>query len=164
MIRPASNLLLPSLLFLSSCFQAKGQSLPPCSTAQVTYSPVTSDFERKIQISRIGVPFKPPAVEKRVKSVQGTRWFVELAPDYMKNGPWTTTLYLGKSDSNRAYLVASFKDHGNTFSAHWVNEELLFVQVWWGRIASSDLILDVAKGRFIYNQLANYGQIIEPCS
>lgn len=90
-------------------------------------------------------------------------WFLELAPDYMKEGPWTTTLYLGKSDSNRGYLSVSFKDHGNTFSTRWINEELLFIQVWWERIVSNDLILDVVKGRFIYNQLANYGEMIQPC-
>jgi hypothetical protein len=44
-------------------------------------------------------------------------------------------------------VEAVFRDHGNTFSANWINEKLLFVQVWWGRIASSDIILDVNHGR-----------------
>jgi hypothetical protein len=72
-------------------------------------------------------------------------------------------LYIGRVSDDKVLLEASFTDHGNTFSAHWINDELLFVQVWWGRIASSDLILEVDKGKFIYDELANYGQLDEPC-
>jgi len=60
-------------------------------------------------------------------------------------------------------LQAAFTDHGNTFSAHWLNDKLLFVQVTWGHIASSDLILDVDRGKFLYDEFANYGLLAEPC-
>jgi len=97
-------------------------------------------------------------------SPQGTRWFVELDPDYMSTKvPWTTTLYIkGGSDGRRTWK-ASFIDHGNTFSASWINEKLLFVQVWWGRMASSDLIFDVNQGTIIYNEFAHYGELFEAC-
>jgi hypothetical protein len=74
-----------------------------------------------------------------------------------------TVLYIGKASGDGAVLKASFLDHGNTFSAHWINDQLLFVQVWWGHIASSDLILDIDNGKFIYDRLAHYGQLGEPC-
>jgi hypothetical protein len=61
-------------------------------------------------------------------------------PDYSSaKQPWSTTLYI------------------------WINDKLLFVQVWWGHIASSDLILDVEKENFLYDKLANDGKLSEPC-
>lgn len=66
----------------------------------------------------------------------------------MKAGPWNTTLIIGNRADGKPFLTASFKDHGNTFSAKWLNENLVFVM--WGRISSSDLILDVQKRAFIY--------------
>lgn len=157
-----------ALLSLSSCLVilspfAKAQSLPSCNATQVTYEVAPRDTEDRIQVLKVAIRSEPPATGTRVNSIQGTRWLAEVDPNYTKTGPWTTTLYVGNSDSPKAYLIASFKDHGSTFSAHWINEELLFLQVWWGRIASSDLILDVTTGRFIYDKLANYGQTVEPC-
>lgn len=75
----------------------------------------------------------------------------------MKAGPWNTTLIIGNRADGKPFLTASFKDHGNTFSAKWLNENLVFVM--WGRISSSDLILDVQKRAFIYNEMANYGEV-----
>ena len=64
----------------------------------------------------------------------------------------------------RAHVLKEvFSVMGSTFSAHWINDQLIFVQVEWGHIATSDLILDIDSGEFIYNQLANYGQLGEPC-
>ena len=79
--------------------------------------------------------------------------------------PWNTILFIrGRHAANaKPLLKVEFDDHGNTFSANWINEKLLFVQVWWGRLGSSDLILDVEQGKFIYNEFAHYGELAEPC-
>jgi hypothetical protein len=158
-----------ALSSMSICFVllpsfAKAQSSPACNAAQVTYESAPKDIEDRIRVVKETRPSGPPATGTRVNSTHGTRWLVQVDPNYRKAGPWTTTLYVGNSDSRQPYLLASFRDHGNTFSAHWINEDLLFVQVWWGRIASSDLILDVTTGRFIYDRLANYGQTAQPCA
>jgi hypothetical protein len=77
--------------------------------------------------------------------------------------PWTTTLYIKGGSDGRRVWKASFIDHGDTFSARWINEKLLFVQVWWGRMASTDLIFDVNQGTIIYNEFAHYGELFETC-
>jgi len=47
-------------------------------------------------------------------------------------------------------LQATFRDHGSGgVRTTWLNERLLFVQVWWGRIASSDLVIDVERGALL---------------
>ena len=88
---------------------------------------------------------------------------METEPDYTKNGPWSSTIYVQRVSDGKVMVRAEFIDHGNTFTANWINEKLLFIQVWWGRIASSDLILDVDQRRFIYNELANYAEMNESC-
>ena len=38
-------------------------------------------------------------------------------------------------------------------TARWINDTLLYVNVWWGRVAGSDLIIDVSSGEFIYRAM-----------
>jgi len=61
-------------------------------------------------------------------------------------------------------LQLSFQDHASGGSSvQWLNEKLLFSRVWWGRIYSTDFILNVEKEQFIYREMAHYGEMIEPC-
>ncbi|HEY6265129.1 MAG TPA: hypothetical protein VIW93_10015 [Candidatus Acidoferrum sp.] len=61
-------------------------------------------------------------------------------------------------------LQLTFQNHasGGT-SIQWLNEKLLFGRVWWGRIYSTAFIVDVEKEQFIYKQMAEYGEMIQPC-
>ncbi len=50
----------------------------------------------------------------------------------------------------------------------WVNEKLMFVRIWWGRIAGTDLIYDVEQEKIIYAESVNdeyiaYQQYAENC-
>ncbi len=88
---------------------------------------------------------------------QGSRAFVEVDPDYRSTRePWNTSLYITDPEGQSPSLKAVFLDHGNTFIASWINDELIFVQVWWGRFGSSDLIHDTTSGHWIYNKFAHY--------
>ena len=144
--------------------RAGGQAPTPCRDQQVNYREAPLGIREKIQVGQsVKIP-GPDAAKKRIPSPQGTRWFIEVDPDYTSTKtPWTTTIYIGNNLGSEIAVEAVFRDHGNTFSAHWINEKLLFVQVWWGRIASSDIILDVNQGTVIYHELANYSELIEPC-
>jgi hypothetical protein len=52
-------------------------------------------------------------------------------------------------------LELTFVDESNGgVKVEWLNEKLLFGQVWWGRIYSTDFILDVEQGKFIYREMA----------
>ena len=105
-----------------------------------------------------------PGAARHIASPQGTATIHEVDPDYTNTRtPWQTTLYITRNGGAKGVLVAEFLDHGNTFQASWINEKLLFVQVWWGRIASSDLIIDVDGGKLLYHEVAHYGALSEPC-
>lgn len=153
-----------TVVLLIGLSRAEGQTPSPCQNQNVHYRSDPKSIEKKIHVTRSVSFTMTPTSTKRVTSPQGTRWFVEVDPDYMSSKtPWSTTLHIGSTGSDKGFLEASFTDHGNTFAAHWINEKLLFVQVWWGRLASSDLILDVDSGRFIHDEFAHYGELVEPC-
>ena len=41
----------------------------------------------------------------------------------------------------------------------WINEKLLFMRPWWGRIAATDIIYDVEKEKVIYSEFVRDGHI-----
>jgi hypothetical protein len=97
-------------------------------------------------------------------SPQGTKHYIIQPADFTKQGPWNTDIYVLGNRANPLKIKITFRDHGNGgVRARWLNEKLLFVQVWWGRIVSTDLILDLDTAKWLYLQNANYGNIIKPC-
>ena len=68
-----------------------------------------------------------------------------------------------RAPKGKAYRL-TFVDHSNNSpNAEWLNEKLLFVQVWWGQVVSTDMVFDTEKGQFVYKEMANYSEITEPC-
>jgi hypothetical protein len=117
---------------------------------------------KRSQVQVEKMPGTTPKSADLHKTAQGTRWFTQSQPDFTKDGPWTTTLVVG--DDSGAFLKLTFTDHGSGgVHARWLNEKLLFVDVWLGRIVSIDLILNVEQATFIYSEEANYGQLVQPC-
>jgi hypothetical protein len=136
-----------------------------CGQAKVRYKQPSDAIKAKIYLSSAPQRVILSKDLKKSLSPQGTQWFVEIDPDYAKTeSPWNTTLYIGDSSNSAPHLRIEFNDHGNTFSAHWINDKLLFVQVFWGRLASSDLIVDVEQKQFVYHEFAHYGELSEPCT
>ena len=132
------------------------QELPTWSEPDVEYSAVPADAARKIVLERLSTSAVPPPGNKTLSELK-SRWFVQRGPDYTSTAPpWNTTFYIGKQSSSRPLLLLKALDHGNTVWARWINEELLFVEVWWGRFGSSDLIVNVDKVKLIYSKLARY--------
>jgi len=87
----------------------------------------------------------------RSKTQNGVRWLVEEKPDTMRAGPWSTWLYIfDTADTNHCVRVELI-DHASGSVHHaWLNDKLLFVRVWFGRIAWTDFILDSETLRFAY--------------
>ena len=53
-------------------------------------------------------------------------------------------------------LSVTFLNHASGgVRANWLNERLLFLQAWRGRIVSTDLILDVEAKEFVHRDTAN---------
>jgi hypothetical protein len=157
----ACSLLALIPLFASPAL-ATAQDVPPCDSAKVQYSPVEDKYLEKIKVQGVTELQVPDNVEKQF-SPQRTFWLFAVPPNYQKDGPWTTTVFIKSADGNTMRKI-TFLDHGTGgVKLEWLNERLLFARVWWGRILSTDFILDVQNREFLYQQNAYYGQLMESC-
>jgi hypothetical protein len=140
------------------------KDLASCDAQKVIYSAFNASFADKIVVRKAtSIDLPVPTGEKKF-SPQRTRWLVVKAPNFMKAGPWVTTVSVRGINSDNPLLELSLVDHGSGgVQTEWLNEKLLFVRVWWGRIVSTDLILDVEQMTFPYREMANYGDFTQPC-
>jgi hypothetical protein len=132
---------------------------------RVAYRPAEPDALANIVLERLPVSERAAAGTGAIRTPQGTAWLNLRRPDTTKSGPWTTVVEVAGNKARRLHLRLRLLDHASGgVRVRWLNEQLLWVQVWRGRIASTDLILDVDAQRFIYEQDANYNSLIVPCS
>jgi hypothetical protein len=84
-------------------------------------------------------------------------WFATILPDTAKKGPWNADILVF---TERDYLVrVRFRDIHYCRNIGWVNEKLLRIRVWWGRICATDLIIDVEREQIIYREMVEEGSI-----
>src|SRR5581483_713289 len=78
-------------------------------------------------------------------------WPVEEDPDTMRDGPWKTDIYIfDTSDTNHCVRIELI-DHVSGGVKHtWLNNKILFVEVWWGHIGFTDFILNTETLKFLY--------------
>lgn len=160
----SAKLLIFLMLFLLSlsCAPVLSQesrpSLPKCGEARVQYTPFDENYSQKIILREVhdSGPSEPEG--NREYSPQRTAWVSPTSPEYSRPGPWNTTVTIAVPAGSKALQLA-FHDHASgCASVQWLNEKLLFGRVWWGRVYSTDFILDVEKEQFIYKQMAHYGK------
>lgn len=145
---------------LGGC-ELQAQTLSPCSQQSVTYLPVDEMYGSRIVVKPASISVID--VGEKQFSPQGTSWLIVSEPDFTKPGPWETRISIHVARS-RATELMTFKDHGSGgVSVQWLNEKMIYGSVWWGRIVSTDFIFDADKNRFLYEEMANYGQLTEPC-
>ena len=93
---------------------------------------------------------------ERTLSPNKAYWFVVAPADTGKPGPSSATVYIF---NERGHLIRlEFPDIGSGAPRpSWINEKLLFVRVWLGRVLGIDLILDVEKEQIIYREMTHWG-------
>jgi hypothetical protein len=142
---------------------ASAQGPLKCSNLEVRYSPFDATYSNRIVLKSVTTAENPPQSAAKQYSPQHTMWLAKVDADTMKPGPWTTSVYFG-SDGNGEVWKLSLVDHASGgVSVEWLSEKLVFGRVWWGRIVSTDFVLDVQKHQFIYREMAEYGDLIQPC-
>jgi hypothetical protein len=139
------------------------QELQKCGTARVQYTPFDDSYSGRIQINSLRSSDGQPATSERILSPQRTRWLTEILPDTMKPGPWTTRVYIGAGPSDPDVELRFVDDAYGGANIRWLNEKPIFGEVWWGRIYATDFIFDVEQRKFIYREMAHFGELMEPC-
>ncbi len=60
--------------------------------------------------------------------------------------------------NERPYLLeVRFPNTRAISEAEWINENLIYVRLWWGRVAGSDFIVDVEREKVVYQQPIRWG-------
>ena len=91
------------------------------------------------------------AVLPRDVAIRDVRWLVVEKPDTLRNGPWITRLSIFDTGDTNHCVRVELMDHSSGGVDHrWLNGKMLWVTVWFGRIAWTDFILDTETLRFAY--------------
>ncbi len=97
-------------------------------------------------------------------SLHRTRWYIQTVPDTMRPGPWTTNVYvLGRGGSDRPLHIRVDDHKAGGVKLKWINENLLFVEVWWGTLGATDYILDIENKKWLYAMDANFTEVHAQC-
>lgn len=73
-------------------------------------------------------------------------------------GPWNTVIAV--FNERGFHILIRLLDHSNPdVIVTWINEKLLYINVWWGRIIGTSLIYDVENEGFIYKEMVHDGVI-----
>jgi hypothetical protein len=129
-------------------------TIEPTRQEAVTYSKPSSESLQKIKIERIsltGEQLAKLALPPEDKRKTDPPLLIEERPDWTRDGPWNTRLYIFNSaDTNRCVRV-ELLDHAAYEVRHtWLNAKMLFVEVPWGHIAWTDFVLDTKTLHFAY--------------
>lgn len=135
---------------------------------QVGYEAVNPDRLRDIELVRV----EPRSAQQeaiRLRDVieivsphRTARLLVHAGEDGDRRS--RTTIYFFTQSPEPSAMRATFRNHRNEVRPRWINEKLAFVEVWWGRVRSTELIVDVEKGTSMYMQDADYfGMTLPRC-
>ena len=95
---------------------------------------------------------------ERIPSPNNAYSFMVLKADTSRPGPWDSVITIDNERPRSLQLL--LRDHGSyEITVKWINEKLLFVRVWWGRVLGTDLVLDVEKECLVSKEMVNDGVI-----
>jgi len=113
--------------------------------------PVWKDLSPKIKLNRIAEPVPADATFSPNKAY--AFWVKQSDAKH----PRHSDIYIF---TERKYVLSnSYDDIDGIDTPKWINEKLLTVRVWWGRIAATDVIIDVEAEKIIYSEMVEYGGI-----
>lgn len=92
-------------------------------------------------------------------SPHGTGVLTTYVFDSMKAGSGRVIVAVQPRAAGMTYL--SFEP-ARSVHARWLNERLIYIEAWWGRIAASEMIFDALEGRFLDRKLAHYAFALDP--
>ncbi len=126
---------------------------PPEALREITVTPLPTKVPETAELG--GLPAH--------RSPHGTAFYMVRHPDTTRADPLTTTIYVFGNKARRLGLQIEVANHISAgVRASWINEKLLWLQVWRGRIVSTDLVLNVETAQFLYREEANYGILLLP--
>ncbi len=118
------------------------------------HSPFEPAYEDRITLGR--VPAEQVEAERNL-SLNHAYWCALREPDRTKPGPWTAELFIF---TEREYLLRLVVTDYKVVKPRWINQKLLYIEVWWGRILGTYLIVDVEAEAVIIKEMIHDGLIV----
>ncbi|HXF10503.1 MAG TPA: hypothetical protein VN625_06930 [Desulfuromonadaceae bacterium] len=124
---------------------------PGEATEILSYSKPSPETLRHIKVSRVALTSGEwDKLSALPRDTGAWRWLVAEEPDTMRPGPWNTRLYIFNAGETNRCVRLELNDNWGRVDRKWLNDKLLFVEVWFGRIAWTDFILDAETLKFLY--------------
>ena len=145
-------------LVATATAQAQQFHTPPAcwTAARITHGPWTEQPGDRVAIRRAAEP--APGDAKWTPSPNGAYRMRQVDPDFSGPPPWNTRLVI-EAERPEA-VVLELKNHGNAVAyANWINEKLVLVRVWWGRVIGADLIVDAETGEIVWKETVRSGDV-----
>ena len=146
-----------AFVLLASTAMAQQYHTPPaCWTApRIVHGPWSEQPGERAVIVRAAE--KEPDGAKWTPSPTGAYRLRQVDPDFTAPPPWNTRIVI-EAERPEAVIV-ELRNHGNaTAYAIWVNEKLVLVRVWWGRVLGADLLVDAEKGEIVWKETVRGGE------
>jgi hypothetical protein len=151
---PIHAFLLFVLLAVLACAAAEWHTSPDqWKEPRLYHRPFEEQFASRIALEHCSME----AVPGRELSPNHAYWFALIRPDQTKNGPWDSDILV--FTERESLLRIRLRDILECHEVGWVNEKLLRIRVWWGRICATDLIVDVEQEQIIYKEMVWDGVI-----
>lgn len=149
-------------LMLSCASLAVAQAADPqakkCEDEKIRYAAVDPQYAERMVVEA-STDAKPRGDTR--DTPQKTRWLQMGATDYSRQGPWTTTIWIGEGD-DQTTLKLTLRQHEG-FNVEWLNEKLLYGSIAWSKVLSTDFVLDVESHKFVYREMEDATELSEPC-
>ena len=152
-----------------TCTTLHAEPLLSCDKLVVQYSePNLVPLDRHVSVRSIsGRPAEVPEEtdpEFKPRSPHNTAAFIRTrVADTMHPGPYSNSIQVFTTRGAPLSWQIDIVDLKDNVRLRWLNEELLFIQAWWGRLVETDLIFNVGTGKFLYTREAYFGPWVQPC-
>jgi hypothetical protein len=141
-----------SLLLLVSVDAQEFHTSPYCWNGARTYA--SGELERvEVAVDHI----EATEAVKGSESPNGAYRFVVTGRPQESDPDWYPRLII--FNERPYFLQVKFPKTKSISKAEWINENLIYVRLWWGQVAGTDIIVDVERETVVYQQPIRYGEI-----
>jgi hypothetical protein len=119
--------------------------------ARTYHGPFYQRYEARLELGHSDLG---SATGERTMSPNRAYWFVLAERDRMRSGDANLYIY-NERDSLVRLLIKDYR----SVEANWINEKLLYIEIWWGRVLGTYLILDVEQEKIVTREMVHDGGI-----
>lgn len=121
--------------------------------SRVYHSPWDSSYNSKIRMIKVD-RYEP---KRKILSSNNAYWFSSDIEGNI-NGERTSSIYI-YNERQQIIRLQILNVYQSESKIEWINEKLLYIEWWWGRIVGGYLIFDIELETIIKKEMINEGTI-----